>query len=107
MLYVLKISAGPKYPFWQSGISISTRATWTSKVPAWTGWWSPGEPRAKFQGTGTSNGTNVCNFDVDAWAGSFTGNVDAFGLKISCSTGGDRYSLPATVVSKGSIIIHK
>ena len=66
-----------------------------------------GQPRAKFHGTGTVNGTNVCNFEVDAWAGSFTGNVDAFGLKISsCSTGGDRYSLPATKLTKGNIIIH-
>jgi hypothetical protein len=67
-----------------------------------------GEPRAKFHGTGTVNGTNVCNFEVDAWAGSFTGNVDAFGLKItSCSSGGDRYSLPATALTHGRIIIHK
>jgi hypothetical protein len=67
-----------------------------------------GEPRAKFHGTGTVNGANVCNFEVDAWAGSFAGNVDAFGLKItSCSNGGDRYSLPATALTKGSIVIHK
>jgi hypothetical protein len=67
-----------------------------------------GEPRAKFHGVGTVNGTYTCNFEVDAWAGSFTGNVDAFGLKISsCSNGGDRYSLPATPLTKGSIIIHK
>jgi len=67
-----------------------------------------GEPRAKFHGIGTVNGTNVCNFEVDAWAGSFTGNADAFGLKItSCSNGGDRYSLPATALTHGSIIIHK
>ena len=67
-----------------------------------------GEPRAKFHGTGIVNGTNVCNFEVDAWAGSFTGNVDAFGLKISsCANGGDRYSLPATKLTKGNIIIHK
>jgi len=66
-----------------------------------------GEPRAKFHGIGTVNGANVCNFEVDAWGGSFTGNVDAFGLKInSCSNGGDRYSLPATKLTKGSIIIH-
>jgi hypothetical protein len=67
-----------------------------------------GEPRAIFHGTGTVNGVNVCNFEVDAWAGSFTGYVDAFGLKISsCSSGGDRYSLPATALTKGSIIIHQ
>jgi hypothetical protein len=67
-----------------------------------------GEPRAKFHGTGTVNGANICNFEVDAWAGSFTGNADAFGLKISsCSNGGDRYSLPATALTKGNIIIHK
>lgn len=67
-----------------------------------------GQPRAKFHGTGTVNGTNVCNFEVDAWAGSFTGNADAFGLKISsCSNGGDRYSLPATALTKGNIIIHQ
>ena len=66
-----------------------------------------GQPRAKFHGTGTVNGVNVCNFEVDAWAGSFTGNVDAFGLKItSCSDGGDRYVLPATKLTKGNIIIH-
>jgi hypothetical protein len=67
-----------------------------------------GEPRAKFHGTGTVNGTNVCSFEVDAWAGSFTGNVDAFGLKItSCSNGGDRYNLPARALTNGNIIIHK
>ncbi|MBI2681260.1 MAG: hypothetical protein HYX25_09680 [Candidatus Solibacter usitatus] len=67
-----------------------------------------GQPRAKFHGIGTVNGTYTCNFEVDAWAGSFTGNVDAFGLKItSCSNGGDRYNLPATALTKGSIIIHK
>jgi hypothetical protein len=67
-----------------------------------------GQPRAIFRGTGTVNGTNVCQFEVDAWDGSFTGNVDAFGLKItSCSSGGDRYSLPATALTKGNIIIHK
>ncbi len=67
-----------------------------------------GEPRAKFHGTGTVNGTSVCDFEVDAWAGSFAGNTDAFGLKISsCSNGGDRYNLPATQLTQGSIIIHK
>jgi hypothetical protein len=56
-----------------------------------------GEPRAKFHGSGTVNGSNVCAFEVDAWAGSFPGNIDAFGLKISsCSNGGDRYNLPAS-----------
>jgi len=56
---------------------------------------------------GTVNGTNVCSFEVDAWAGSFTGNIDAFGLKITaCASGGDRYSLPATALTKGSVIIH-
>jgi hypothetical protein len=67
-----------------------------------------GEPRAKFRGTGTVNGTNVCSFEVDAWAGSFNGNADAFGLKIfSCSSGGDRYTLPPTALTGGSIIIHQ
>ena len=67
-----------------------------------------GQPRARFRGTGTVNGANVCNFEVDAWAGSFAGNVDAFGLKIfSCSSGGDRYSLPATALTKGRIILHQ
>jgi virginiamycin B lyase len=67
-----------------------------------------GEPRAQFHGIGTINGTNVCNFQVDAWAGSYQGNVDAFGLTIfSCSNGGDRYRLPATPLTGGSIIIHK
>ena len=68
-----------------------------------------GEPRGQFQGTGTINGTTVCKFAVDAWDASFQpGNVDAFGLKIfSCAGGGDRYSLPPTPLTKGSIIIHK
>jgi len=66
-----------------------------------------GEPRAKFFGTGAINETNVCKFEVDAWAGSFGGN-DAFGLKISsCTNGGDRYTLPASPLTKGNIIIHK
>jgi hypothetical protein len=68
-----------------------------------------GQPRAQFHGIGTVNGTNVCHFEVDAWAGSAQpGNLDAFGLKItSCASGGDRYILPATALNKGSIIIHK
>jgi hypothetical protein len=71
-----------------------------------------GEPRAQFQGTGTINGATVCKFAVDAWAGSFqqmtASNVDALGLRIfSCAGGGDRYSLPATPLKQGSIIIHK
>ena len=66
-----------------------------------------GQPRAIFRGTGTVNGTNLCNFEVDAWDGSFSGD-DAFDLKItSCAGGGDRYNLPATAVTKGNIIIHK
>jgi len=66
-----------------------------------------GQPRAIFRGTGTINGTNICKFEVDAWDGSFTGNADAFGLKIfSCASGGDRYSLPATILTKGNVIIH-
>ncbi len=68
-----------------------------------------GEPRSIFRGTGTINGANVCKFEVDAWDGSFQpGNVDGFGLKIfSCGSGGDRYSLPARPLTKGSIIIHR
>jgi len=68
-----------------------------------------GQPLARFHGIGTVNGANVCNFEVDAWAGSAQpGNVDAFGLKITgCASGGDRYILPATPLTKGSIIIHK
>ena len=68
-----------------------------------------GEPRGVFRGTGTINGANVCKFEVDAWDGSFQpGNVDAFGLKIfSCASGGDRYSLSATALTQGSVIIHK
>jgi hypothetical protein len=61
-----------------------------------------------FRGTGAINGANVCQFEVDACDGSFTGNVDVFGLKIvSCASSGDRYNLPATEVTKGNIIIHK
>lgn len=74
-----------------------------------------GEPRAQFHGTGTINGTSVCQFAVDAWDNSFgTGSskVDAFGIKIySCNSGGngngDRYSIDATPLTGGSIIIHK
>lgn len=68
-----------------------------------------GEPRAIFRGSGTINGATVCEFEVDAWDGSFQpGNVDAFGLKIfSCASGGDRYSLAAAPLKQGSIIIHK
>ena len=68
-----------------------------------------GQPRAVFRGTGTISGGNVCKFEVDAWDNSFSpGNADAFGLKIfSCASGGDRYSLAATPLTKGSIIIHQ
>lgn len=67
-----------------------------------------GEPRAMFRGIGTVNGTGECKFEVDAWDGSFSGNVDGFGLKIfSCAGGGDRYTLPARPLTRGSIIIHK
>jgi hypothetical protein len=74
-----------------------------------------GEPRAQFHGRGTFDGTNVCQFAVDAWDNSFpstNGPVDAFGIKIySCNSGGDsngnRYSTGATPLSGGSIIIHK
>jgi hypothetical protein len=67
-----------------------------------------GEPRAVFRGDGTINGQTVCKFEVDAWDGSSQpGNVDAFGLKIfACAGGGNRYSLPATPLTRGSIIIH-
>ncbi|MBI2876187.1 MAG: VCBS repeat-containing protein [Candidatus Tectomicrobia bacterium] len=67
-----------------------------------------GQPRAIFRGTGTINGANICKFEVDAWDGSYQpGDVDAFELKIfSCDSGGDRYSLTATPLTKGSIIIH-
>ena len=67
-----------------------------------------GEPRGQFQGTGTINGTTVCKFAVDAWDASYSASkVDAFGLRIfSCTGGGDRYSLPPTPLTKGSIIIH-
>lgn len=68
-----------------------------------------GVPRGQFQGTGTINGTTVCKFAVDAWdASSQPGSVDAFGLKIfACDGGGDRYNLPATPLTRGSIIIHR
>ncbi|MBI3667315.1 MAG: hypothetical protein HY236_14000, partial [Acidobacteria bacterium] len=74
-----------------------------------------GQPRAQFQGTGTINGTSVCKFQVDAWDNSFPSGgafVDAFGIKIySCNSGGDvngnRYSIDATPLTKGSILIHK
>ena len=68
-----------------------------------------GQPRGQFQGTGTINGATVCKFAVDAWDASFApGGVDAFGLRIfACGAGGDRYSLPPTPLTKGSIIIHR
>ena len=68
-----------------------------------------GEPRGRFQGTGTINGGTACKFVVDAWDASFApGGVDAFGLRIfSCAGGGDRYSLDATPLTKGSTIIHR
>jgi hypothetical protein len=67
------------------------------------------EPRARYQGTGTINGGVVCSFTVDAWSGSFQpGNVDAFGLTItSCSSGGDRFNLPAAHTTRGSVKIHQ
>ena len=71
-----------------------------------------GQPRAQFQGTGTINGGSVCKFQVDAWDRSFQpGSVDAFGLKIfACNSGGDangnRYTIAATTLMNGSIIIH-
>ena len=68
-----------------------------------------GEPRGQVRGTGTINGSTVCKFEVDAWDASYTSsNLDAFGLKIfACAVGGDRYRLPATPLTKGSILIHK
>jgi len=67
-----------------------------------------GEPRAQFRGEGTINGTTVCKFEVDAWDASLEpADVDAFGIKIFACPGGDRYNLPATALTQGSIIIHK
>src|SRR5262249_55438861 len=74
-----------------------------------------GEPRAQFHGLGTTDGTNVCQFTVDAWDKSYNsaGNKgDAFGINIySCNHGGsgngDRYSIDATPLTNGTIIIHK
>ena len=68
-----------------------------------------GESRAMFRGSGTVNGATVCTFEVDAWDGSFSSsNLDGIGLKIfSCASGGDRYSLSASPLKQGSIIIHK
>ncbi len=62
-----------------------------------------------FRGEGTINGANLCKFEVDAWDASFSQDkVDAFGLKIfSCAAGGDRYSLSARPLDRGSIIIHQ
>lgn len=67
-----------------------------------------GEPRAIFRGEGTINGEAVCQFEVDAWdTKGLAGKVDTFGLKIqACSLGGDRYSLPPTEISRGSVMIH-
>ena len=69
-----------------------------------------GEPRGRFQGTGTINGSTVCKFVVDAWDGSFNGGVDAFGLRLFACGGAaadvHRYNLPATQLTRGSIIIH-
>lgn len=75
-----------------------------------------GEPRAKFRGAGVLNKQFSCKFEVDAWDGSFVDSnglsADAFGIRIySCSGGGDvngnRYSIPATKLSGGSIVIHR
>lgn len=74
-----------------------------------------GQPRGQFHGIGMINGSIVCQFAVDAWSKSFptpSGQVDAFGMKVySCNSGGDsmgsRYSIDATPLSSGSIIIHK
>ena len=69
-----------------------------------------GEPRAQFMGEGTINGATLCKFQVDAWDGSFSGSgADAFGLKIfACGPGSTgRYSLDATPLTNGSIIIHR
>ena len=66
-----------------------------------------GEPRAQFRGEGTINGATVCKFQVDAWDDSFGAGVDAFGIRITACGGGDRYSLDATPLEGGSIMIHK
>ena len=65
-----------------------------------------GEPRAMFRGEGTINGVTVCKFQVDAWDDSFGVGVDAFGIKITACGGSDRYSLSATPLEGGSIMIH-
>ena len=71
-----------------------------------------GEPRAKFHGTGTVNGTYNCKFQVDTWDNSFSSNGDAFGIKIySCNGGadanGNRYSIDPVPLTAGSVIIHR
>ena len=69
-----------------------------------------GQPRAQFRGEGSISGGPVCKFQVDAWDGSFSAsNVDAFGIKLyACASGtSDRYSLDATPLAKGSVVIHK
>jgi Concanavalin A-like lectin/glucanases superfamily len=75
-----------------------------------------GDLRAIFRGTGTLKRpftqTATCKFEVDAWANSFLGSVDAFGLRIyACTSGGDAngnvYSLGATPLERGNIIVHK
>jgi hypothetical protein len=70
----------------------------------------PNSNRAQIQGTGVLNGDTVCKFMIDAWDGSFIPDkVDAFGLRIYDCTGAprDRYNLPATPVTKGSIQVHQ
>jgi hypothetical protein len=64
--------------------------------------------RATIRGTGTLNGTTVCQYELDAWDGSLGGS-DAFGLRIfACGgTGGDRYLLQGTRLTRGAIFIHK
>ena len=72
-----------------------------------------GESRAQFHGMGTVNETNFCQFQVDAWDKSFSAsNLDAFGIKIySCNSGGDAngnlYTVGATPLRNGSVVIHK
>jgi hypothetical protein len=59
---------------------------------------------------GTINRATVCKFVVGAWDGCFNGGADAFGLRLFACGGSNedvyRYKLPATALSKSSIVIH-
>jgi hypothetical protein len=88
--------------------STSKQGAWTSKAPASTGWSSLASLERIFHGVGVINGGPNCQFQADAWDNFQPGSLDAFGIKIySCDNGHDRYIVPATPLTTGSIVIHK